>query len=196
MKYRYFILYKPYGVLNQFTSEGDTPTLKHLFPFPKDVYPIGRLDKDSEGLLILTNDKKLNAKLLNPGNKHERKYWVQTEGKFEEKKLKELEKGITISLKQKKHKTLPAKAKLLESEIEVAPRNPPIRFRKNIPTFWIEISLVEGKNRQVRKMTAKVGYPTLRLIRVSIENLSLDKMQPGEVIELSQKTLYNSLSIE
>jgi 23S rRNA pseudouridine2457 synthase len=175
--FQYFIVYKPYGILTQFTDKEDRKTLAGLYPFPKDVYPVGRLDMDSEGLVLLTNDKRLVDHLLNPKNKHEREYLVQVEGIPAKKDLERLEKGVIIQGR----KTLPAKVKMLK-EIPVVPeRIPPIRCRKNIPSSWLSITLIEGRNRQVRKMTANIGYPTLRLIRIRIEDLKLGTMKPGEV---------------
>ncbi len=182
-------------MLSQFTKEGDHKTLADLdFNFPKDVYPVGRLDADSEGLLLLTNDKSINHKLLDPKFKHNRTYLVEVEGLFTEEAKKKLEKGVTISVNGKEYKTLPCNVALHplplgEGQGEVYPRNPPIRFRKNIPTSLIKISLHEGKNRQVRKMTAAVGFPTLRLIRIAIEKISLGEMKPGEVREIKKEEI-------
>ena len=178
---KYYLAYKPYGTLTQFTDKEGRKTLADLFTFPKDVYPVGRLDMDSEGLILLTNDKKLVDQMLNPKNRHEREYLIQVEGIPSEVDLKKLEKGVMIE----KRKTLPAKVKLLAGEPNVPERVPPIRQRKNIPTSWLSITLVEGRNRQVRKMTAHIGYPTLRLIRIRIGNLKLGKMKPGEVKEIN-----------
>ncbi len=194
--FRYFIAYKPYGVLTQFsdTPEGH-PTLKTLGAFPSDVYPVGRLDRDSEGLLLLTNDTRLNQKLLNPTYQHEREYWVQVEGQITPEAIAQLTNGkLEIKVNKKVHVTLPAKAKIIPSP-DLPERIPPIRYRKEIPTSWVSLSLVEGKNRQVRKMTAKVGFPTLRLVRVRIEKLTLQNMKIGEVIELSANRLYQVLQI-
>ncbi len=181
---KYYIIYKPFGMMSQFSREGDKSTLADLdFEFPKDVYPIGRLDHDSEGLLLLSNDKKLNHKLLDPEYKHWRTYWVQVEGDITEEAVKALKTGVDINLKGKIHHTLPARVKKIE-ELDIPERVPPIRERKSIPTSWIEISLCEGKNRQVRRMTAKVDFPTLRLVRVKIEGLAIQEMQPGDVTEV------------
>jgi 23S rRNA pseudouridine2457 synthase len=174
-----FIFYKPFNVLCQFSPEANKQTLADYLDVPKDVYPVGRLDYDSEGLLLLTNDKSLNAKLLNPSNAHEREYWVQVEGAITEKALQQLSSGVTISIDGKQHDTLPAKAAFLPDEPALPPRNPPIRFRKNIPVSWISLTLHEGKNRQVRRMTAAVGFPTLRLVRWRIGKLTLEGLQPG-----------------
>ena len=175
--YHYYAVFKPFGMLTQFTSEGEHTTLADLkFNFPKDVYPIGRLDADSEGLILLTNDKRVNSKLLEPSNKHSRKYLVQVEGEVTNEALVKLEKGIKVNDKGNIYETLPAKASIIIPP-ELPERTPPVRFRKNIPTSWIELIILEGKNRQVRKMTAAIGFPTLRLIRVEIEDLKLDKME-------------------
>jgi 23S rRNA pseudouridine2457 synthase len=175
-------------MLSQFTREGDHATLADLeFDFPKDVYPVGRLDADSEGLLLLTNDNFLKTKLLEPRNKHKRTYYVQVEGTATPEACKELSKGVRISINGKSYQTLPADASLSE-EPALPERNPPIRFRKNIPTSWISVVLHEGKNRQVRKMTAAVNFPTLRLARWAIGNISLADysgiITPGAVWEI------------
>jgi 23S rRNA pseudouridine2457 synthase len=180
LQYTYILFYKPFNVLCQFSPEGDKQTLADYLDVPKDVYPVGRLDYDSEGLLLLTNDKSLNARLLNPSNAHKREYWVQVEGTITEEALQQLSSGVTISIDGKQHDTLPAKATFLPDEPALPPRNPPIRFRKNIPVSWISLTLHEGKNRQVRRMTAAVGFPTLRLVRWRIGGLTLSDMEPGE----------------
>lgn len=195
---QYFAIYKPFQMLCQFSPEGDKQTLADFnFSFSKDIYPVGRLDYDSEGLLILSNDKALNNLLLNPKKKHQRQYWVQIEGIPTETFFSSIQKGVTISIDGKQHKTLPAKCRLLtEDEIKIIPeRNPPIRFRKNISDTWIALTLTEGKNRQVRKMTAACGFPTLRLIRYSIENLTLPIFKPNEIIELDAKKINQLLNI-
>lgn len=187
---RYFIIYKPYNMLSQFSEvpEG-TPTLKELGVLPEDVYPVGRLDKDSEGLLLITNDTQLNHRLLNPKFEHEREYWVQVEGTPTKEALNKLENGVEIQ----GYKTKAAKTKILAAIPNLPERNPPIRFRKNVPDTWLSLSLHEGKNRQVRKMTAAVGFPTLRLVRVRIEGLKLGDMQPGDVRELGKDFIYKKL---
>jgi 23S rRNA pseudouridine2457 synthase len=190
---RYFIIYKPFQVLSQFTPEGGKQTLKDYFPVPTDVYPVGRLDYDSEGLLLLTNDKQLNHRLLNPQFAHEREYWVQVEGLIDKPELSKLELGVTISIDGKPYTTRPCRAILFHEPPAVPERNPPIRFRKHIPESWIKLILTEGKNRQVRKMTAKVGFPTLRLIRYRIEHLSMEGLLPGDMQELSRSDVYTSL---
>ena len=144
MALEYYMIYKPFGVLSQFSGEGDT--LGMLSDFPSDVYPVGRLDKDSEGLLLLTNDKRLNHLLLDPNYSHERTYWVQVEGQITDSALKELESGVKISVNKKIHNTLKAKAVLLEDVEKLLPeRNPPIRYRKNVPDSWIAIFRVKHK---------------------------------------------------
>jgi len=177
---KYYALYKPFGVLSQFTSEEGEKTLKSIGDFAKDIYPIGRLDKDSEGLLILSNDKQLVDLLLNPKHKHEKEYFVKVEGVPDDESLKKLADGVVIQ----GYKTLPAKVRRI-SEPKLPERIPPIRFRKNIPANWLSITIAEGKNRQVRRMTASVGYPTLRLVRVRICNVYLHGLNIGEIRELS-----------
>ncbi len=190
--FSYYIIYKPFQVLSQFSKEGDKKTLGDYFNVEKDVYPVGRLDYDSEGLLILTNDKLLNHRLLNPNFKHSREYYVQVDGSITIDAINKLQLGVNITIDGKIYKTKPATARVLENPV-VYERNPLIRFRKDIPTSWIGLTLTEGKNRQVRKMTASVGFPTLRLIRKSIESICLDEMKPGDIISLSKKSLYKKL---
>ncbi|GHB64576.1 pseudouridine synthase [Persicitalea jodogahamensis] len=173
-------------MLSQFSREGEHATLADLdFEFPKDVYPVGRLDADSEGLLLLTNDNFFKTRLLDPKQRHFRTYYVQVEGEITEEACAELAAGVTISINKKKHRTLPARAEKI-TEPTLPDRNPPIRFRKNIPTSWLALSLHEGKNRQVRRMTAAVGFPTLRLVRWSMDHFELGGMQPGEVTEINK----------
>lgn len=183
----YYLVYKPYGMLSQFTRETpEQTTLADLdFSFSRDVYPVGRLDADSEGLLLLTNDKKLNERLLNPSNAHPRTYWVQVEGLPTAETLERLAAGVTIRIKGKEHHTQPAQARRLPAPPELPERVPPIRFRQSVPDCWLEITLIEGKNRQVRRMCAAVGFPVLRLVRVSMGNLSLSGLKPGEVRPLT-----------
>ena len=172
-------------MLSQFTSEGGHPSLKDLeFNFDKDVYPVGRLDHDSEGLLLLTNDKSLNNKVLNPIIKLFKTYLAQVEGEIDEQALLKLEKGLEIKHKGKVHFTATAKASIFNGNLPEE-RNPPIRFRQNIPTSWLNLAICEGKNRQVRKMTAGVGFPTLRLIRVKIGELSIGNLPIGDVKEMT-----------
>lgn len=180
--------------MSQFSKEGDKPTLADLpFDFPKDIYPVGRLDADSEGLLLLTNDTFLNNRLLNPKFKHQRTYFVQVDGQISEEACRQLQTGVTISIDGKPHATLPAKVKQLVNEPLLPERNPPVRFRQNIPTSWVALTLHEGKNRQVRRMTAAVGFPTLRLVRWSIEDVKLGSLQPSEVKEVEKEWLFKKL---
>ena len=177
---RYFIFYKPFRVLSQFSEEGEKVTLAQYFPgIGKDIYPVGRLDYDSEGLLILTNDKTLTRRLLDPVNAHKRTYLVQVEGTITEAAAKVLSEGVMISVDGKQYKTKPASVKILNEAPVLPDRNPPIRFRKNIPVSWISLTITEGKNRQVRKMTAAVNFPTLRLLRYSIGNVTIEGMLSG-----------------
>lgn len=190
---RYFIIYKPYGVLSQFSGEGQT--LASLFHFPKEVYPVGRLDKDSEGLLLLTDDKWLNHHLLNPRFGHQRSYLAQVEGFPDKESLRKLEKGVDINVDGKMYHTKPSIAKIPEQIPQLPERDPPIRYRKNVPDTWISLTLIEGKNRQVRKMTAAIGFPTLRLVRWSMEKITIEGFAVGEVRELDQKTVYHLLGL-
>ncbi len=181
----YFLIYKPFQVLSQFTSTEGKLCLKDILQVPTDVYPVGRLDYDSEGLLLITNDKSINQQLLNPLFAHQRTYWVQVDGAITKEALAQLSKGVIINVDGKAYKTKPAKLEQLTEAIQVPDRNPPIRFRKNIPTSWVSIQLTEGKNRQVRKMFAQVGFPVLRLIRAKLGKYTIQDMQPGDCISLT-----------
>ena len=192
---KYFVIYKPFQVLSQFTPENNKACLKDFFEVPTDVYPVGRLDYDSEGLLLLTNDKSLNHRLLHPSFAHEREYRVQVEGLITNDALQLLATGITINIDGKPFRTRPAKASRLPENIVITERNPPIRFRRNIPTGWIKLVITEGKNRQVRKMTAATGFPTLRLIRYRLAGLTLDAMLPGDMIDMIQNDVYGKLGL-
>jgi len=190
---RYFIVYKPYQTLSQFSSALNKKTLADYFSVPKNVYPVGRLDEDSEGLMILTNDKKLNHHLLNPENEHDREYWVQVEGEITNDAVMQMQQGLQLNIKNKTSQTKTSIVTIFNKDPEVRDRIPPIRYRANIATSWIKIILKEGKNRQIRKMTAKVGFPTLRLMRVRIVDIELKNMKPATMIELSQKSIYKKL---
>ncbi len=185
--FRYFVFYKPYGVLSQFTPEHGHATLKEYGPFPNDVYPVGRLDVDSEGLLLLTNDNRLKHRATDPKFEHPRTYIVQVERVPDESALKKLREGVMIE----GNKTKPAAVRLLNDEPTLPDRAVPIRFRKNVPTAWLEMTLREGRNRQVRKMTAAVGHPTLRLVRVKIGSISIDGLEPGMSRPLTKKELVS-----
>jgi len=192
--YRHLLFYKPYNVLCQFT-DSENPlqprrTLKDFIPIA-GVYAAGRLDYDSEGLLFLTNQGRLQHLLCDPQFAHPRTYWVQVEQIPDENALNRLRKGVTIQ----NYQTRPAQVDLLPDEPPLPPRFPPIRYRQSIPTSWLEMTLTEGKNRQVRRMTAAVGFPTLRLVRVGLGlkqgknrlSLSLEGLQPGQWRELTDR---------
>ncbi len=172
--------HKPYGVLSQFTPDGSPNRTLAGFKLPRTVYPIGRLDADSEGLLLLSDEPDLNEKLLHPRNAHWRTYWVQVERVPSVQALHQLEKGVRVQ----DYTSRPCEAKILDPQPQVAPRDPPIRFRKSVPDVWLELRLTEGKNRQVRRMTAAIGHPTLRLIRTAIGEFQLGDLCPGSWKEL------------
>lgn len=166
---------KPFAVLSQFTPDGSPNRTLAEFNFPKNVYPIGRLDADSEGLLLLSDEAELNQRLLHPRNAHTRTYWAQVERIPTPQALLQLQSGLVLQ----DYRTRPCKAVILSPQPTVPPRDPPIRFRKNVPDVWLELNLIEGKNRQVRRMTAAIGHPTLRLIRVRIGNFSAPQLEVG-----------------
>lgn len=174
---RLILFNKPYGVLTQFRASEHGPTLADYIQVP-GVYPAGRLDKDSEGLLLLTDDGALQHRLTDPRHKLPKTYWVQVEGVPTEEALERLRQGVVLDGRR----TRPAKVRRL-SEPDLWPRDPPVRFRKHIPTSWIEVIITEGRNRQVRRMTAAVGYPTLRLVRTAIGPYTLKGLAPGEWCE-------------
>jgi len=176
---RLILFNKPYGVLSQFTAEGRWQGLQGYLTLP-GVYAAGRLDADSEGLLILTDDGRLQSRIADPKHKLPKTYWAQVEGVPNEAALDFLRRGVDLG----DFVTRPAKVRLIDEPHGLWARNPPIRYRANIPTAWIELTLTEGKNRQVRRMTAKIGFPTLRLIRAAIGEWTLGALQPGEWKEL------------
>jgi 23S rRNA pseudouridine2457 synthase len=176
---RLILFNKPYGVLSQFTAEGRWQGLQDHLALP-GVYAAGRLDADSEGLLILTDDGRLQSRIADPKYKLPKTYWAQVEGVPDEAALDLLRHGVDLG----DFVTRPAKVRLIDEPRALWPRNPPIRYRANIPTAWIELTINEGKNRQVRRMTAKIGYPTLRLIRAAIGEWTVGALQPGEWKEL------------
>lgn len=184
MRKRYYAIFKPYNMLSQFTGDENASVLGDLHKFPIDVYPIGRLDKTSEGLLLLTNDNNFKNKVLDPKNKSAKTYYVQVDDDITPEACKELSAGtIFIKHNGKKHRVAPAECVKIDAP-QLPERSVPIRYRKEIPTSWIALTLREGKNRQVRKMTAAVGFPTLRLVRYAIGEFNLGDMQPGDVVEI------------
>ena len=174
--------FKPYGVLCQFTPDQPGQHTLADFGFPPGVYPLGRLDLDSEGLLLLSDEAGLNHRLLDPSSAHPRTYLAEVENIPTPAALETLRRG---GIDLKGHKTRPCEANLLDAPPALPPRDPPVRFRQNIPTAWLALTLTEGKNRQVRRMTAAVGFPTLRLVRVAIGRLALEKLEPGRWRELT-----------
>ncbi len=183
-KYIYLLFNKPYEVLCQFTDEMGRKTLKDFIPIP-GIYPVGRLDYDSEGLLFLTNDTELNHKISAPRFKQPKIYWAQVEGLATAQMISKLKRGVVIGGR----KTRPAKVKILLDPPEVWERSKPIRFRKTIPTSWLEILIYEGQYHQIRRMTAAVGLPCLRLIRVSIGPLGIRSIKPGEYVVIKKPNL-------
>ena len=177
-------LNKPFGVVCKFSPEPGRRTLADYVEVP-DVYPAGRLDTDSEGLLLLTDDGTLQARIANPRHKLAKTYWAQVEGVPTEPALEALRRGVDLG----DFVTRPAGARLIEEPAGLWLRDPPIRFRAKIPTSWLELTLSEGKNRQVRRMTARVGFPTLRLVRAAIGNVALGELRPGQWHEVAAENL-------
>jgi 23S rRNA pseudouridine2457 synthase len=177
---------KPFGVICKFRPETGRKTLADFIKVP-DVYPAGRLDTDSEGLLLLTDDGALQARISSPKFKLEKVYWAQVEGLPGDDALTRLRKGVDLG----DFTTQPAEARLIDEPANLWPRDPPIRFRAKIPTSWLELTLREGKNRQVRRMTAKVGFPTLRLVRASIGAVSVEGLANGEWREIGPDALWS-----
>ena len=187
---KYYLLHKPFGMLSQFTREGGHQSLADInFDWPTDVYSVGRLDTDSEGLLLLTNDKRLNSELLSPENGHPRTYHAQVEGDPTMGDIRKLQSPMTLRIKGRDFITRPCKATLLDPQPQYPDRTPPIRVRLSVPDKWISLTLVEGKNRQVRRMTAASGFPTLRLIREAIGPFKLRGLKAGEVREVSEEEI-------
>jgi len=182
--------HKPYGVLSQFTPDGSPNRTLAEFGFPKNIYPLGRLDADSEGLLLLSDEPGLNNRLLDPQNAHPRRYWAQVEGLATPAALEKLSQGVSIG----EHQTLPCRAWPLDPQPLLPPRDPPIRVRKTVPDCWIALEMTEGKNRQVRKMTAAIGHPTLRLLRVRIGDFELGDLRPANWRELTASERKQVLS--
>lgn len=179
-KHVYYIFNKPYNVLSQFTKEvPEHVTLQDYLSLPSDVYPVGRLDKDSEGLLLLTNDNQLKNRLLDPKNKSPKTYLVQVEGDISQDALESLRSGVSIKLKKGQYRTQPCSVSKVDPP-QIEDRDPPIRVRVAIPTTWIEITIEEGKNRQIRKMCAAVEFPCLRLIRTQIKGLSFKDVKSSK----------------
>ena len=191
---KYFIFNKPFKILSQFSDEPPNKGLSSILELPSDIYPVGRLDLDSEGLLLLTNDKKLNYRLLDPKQRHSRIYWAQVEGRVSGEEFGRFQQGLEIRVGGKPYQTLPSKVKTIRPG-NLFDRDPPVNVKKYPVTSWLEIQLIEGKNRQVRKMMASIGHPTLRLIRIGIEQLTLGDLAPGEVKMISQKSLYQKLNL-
>lgn len=186
--------HKPYGVVSQFTPDGSPHRTLADFAFPSGVYPLGRLDAESEGLLLLSDEAGLNTRLLDPKHAHRRTYWAQVERVPDAAALAQLARGVVVGGR----KTLPCAAWMLDPQPALPPREPPIRFRKNVPDCWIALELTEGKNHQVRRMTAAVGHPTLRLMRVRIGEFDLGALPAGQwqVVEAADRARIFSMPLQ
>ena len=193
---RYYVFYKPYLTTSYFGQSGSgKKSLSDHLALPKDVYPVGRLDHDSEGLLILTNDIALHHTLMHPRYKVKKTYFAQLDGDIDMSALDQLKRGVNIAIDKETYRTKPANVlKLLDTPL-LPERMPPIRFRKSVPTSWISIRITEGKNRQIRKMCAAVGFPVLRLHRTSIGDLELGDLSPGEIKMMEKVEMYDLLHI-
>lgn len=194
LPYSYFAFFKPYGVLSQFTDEGDRKGLSHYLQVNRNTYPIGRLDADSEGLLLLTDNRSITNQLLHPRNAHRRTYLAQVEGSSNESSLQKLRLPLILNINGKQFKTAGCQAEVVHPPT-LPQRDPPVRYRASIPDFWLRLTLQEGKNRQVRKMTAAVGWPTLRLVRTAIGKIELGTLQPGECIQLAEDEFFSRLGL-
>lgn len=195
---RYYIINKPFGCLSQFTREADHHVvLGDLYDFPPTVYPVGRLDRDSEGLLILTDDRRLNAAILSPANHRAKTYWVRVEGEPTQQALEQLRQGVDIRIKKKVHHCAPVEVRELpvETSAGIPERTPPVRYRKSVPDTWLELKLTEGKNRQVRRMCAAVSLPVLRLLRAGIGGLTLEEVGEEPVREVEPAWLFARLGL-
>lgn len=192
---RSILFYKPYEVITQFSPSENKKTLSDFFSgLPKDIYPAGRLDFDSEGLIVLTSDKVLAHRLTDPHYAHPRTYYVQVEGSITPEAIHRLSSGLDIQIDGRKYRTKPASAAQLPDEPLLPPRFPPIRFRKSVPTSWLSLTLTEGRNRQVRRMTAAAGFPTLRLVRYAIGKVTVAGLQPGDYVEADRRMIQDLLA--
>ena len=193
--YKYYQLYKPYKMLCQFAPERKKRTLAHLnYEFAEGTNALGRLDDNTEGLLLLTNNKKVNAALMNPKHKHERNYWVQVHGIPTEDELNQLRNGVDIILEGNLYKTLPGKAEIIPHPENLPPRKHPVGT--HFATTWIKLTLIEGKFHQIRKMTAAINHQTMRLIRVSIEGIEIKEFIPEQIIEINEADFFEKLKLE
>ena len=190
MNLQYLIVHKPYGFLSQFSKDHpDQKTLADLLNVDKEIYPVGRLDKDSEGLLLLSNDRQKAQYLILPKTHISKSYFVQLDGQIDHSSILKLSKGIDIRIKKKIYKTMPCEVKVLKQAPRLPERDPPIRVRKNIPTSWINITIEEGKNRQIRRMCAEVSFPVLRIFRHSIGTLKLGTLGQGKYRSLTTQEI-------